>query len=74
MKNFSLTFMIACFLFSIIFIAVGCATQPTIADSPVAHAVEEKKAAEIKPETKEAPAGRTYEEITAFRRFFLERR
>lgn len=70
MKKLSLTFMIACFLFSTIFIAAGCAKKLPVA-SP---SVEEKKAAAIKPEAEEVQTGRTYEEETVFQRFFLKRR
>ncbi len=69
MKNFSFNFMIACFLFSTIFIAAGCANTSSVVPPPLSAA--DKKVEETKPKVEEAAAGFTYEEVTAWRYFFL---
>tara|TARA_B100000315_G_scaffold117295_1_gene107546 strand:+ start:14968 stop:15258 length:291 start_codon:yes stop_codon:yes gene_type:complete len=91
MKNFLFTSVIACFLFSTIFIAAGCAKKASVAPSPpppvVEKKVEEKKVSiaptpspppvirlqveDIELEVKPAVSEFTYEEIPAFRFFFL---
>tara|TARA_B100000315_G_scaffold201172_1_gene193561 strand:+ start:215 stop:469 length:255 start_codon:yes stop_codon:yes gene_type:complete len=79
--------MIACFLFSTIFIASGCSQKASVTPQPLPVAekkVEVKKAPvastppvrkitveDFKPDVKEAVSGFTYEEITSFRHFFL---
>ncbi len=69
MKIFSFTSMIACFLFSTIFFSAGCANKASVAPTP--PPVVKIQAEDIKHGAKAAGSGFTYEEISAFRFFFL---
>ena len=69
MRIFSFTSMIACFLFSTIFFAAGCAKKASVAPTP--PPVVRMQVEDIKHGAKAAGLEFTYEEISAFRFFFL---
>ncbi len=69
MRIFSFTSMIACFLFSTIFFTAGCAKKASVAPTP--PPVVKIQPEDIKHGAKAAGSGFTYEEISAFRFFFL---
>ena len=69
MNFFSFTSMIACFLFSTIFFAAGCAKKASVAPTP--PPVVRMQVEDIKHGAKAAGLEFTYEEISAFRFFFL---
>ncbi len=72
MRKSPLTSLISCFLFSIIFIAAGCAKK-----APIVPPADEKKAEEMKSEqgllTLKETEERTYEADTSFDHFLRER-